>query len=176
MTTNVRATWQFCQGGWDITRNFVPERDADLVRVWDGDSCVMEVSRPKIGKWAITGSDGHIKSSWYDMRFDSPEGALEFLAGKWDQRYAFTDEEWEELTGPTKDQAEAVVARIAEVFGADPKYGPELLEDWDGHRWVVMWEKGPFEWTYGASSKVDVPGVWVEAINHYSVAIHRVDQ
>lgn len=73
----------------------------------------------------------------------------------------------------SRTAAEQVRDLIAARFGADPRYAPTLMEEgWDGHQWVIAWEEGPDEWAYQATYLVEPPaGTFLEAINHYSVAI-----
>src|SRR4051812_7159622 len=49
----------------------------------------------------------------------------------------------------TRRQAEAAARAVAKAYGAEPDYGPKVWDD-DG-RLVILWEEGPFEWTYSAS-------------------------
>lgn len=69
--------------------------------------------------------------------------------------------------------AEQVRDLIAAAFDAEPGYGPTLLEEWfDDRQWTVAWEHRD-DWPYGISDHVTPPrGVWLEAINHYSIAIY----
>lgn len=103
----------------------------------------------------------------------------------------------------TKRQAEAVRKAVAKMFAAEEGYGPKLRDrrDYDGQPgWQIYWEEGPFEWTYrfpdggfdeelyslaeefGTENArrianrpaVTLPaGVYVEAINHWSIALYR---
>jgi hypothetical protein len=104
----------------------------------------------------------------------------------------------------TREQAEAVLHAVRQQYGAwlsDDSAGPELRRDWDGRDWVVLWEEGPYEWSYAALQEHVEPemyelaveagataeqarrtallkearlpdGVWVEAVNHYSLAVY----
>ena len=95
----------------------------------------------------------------------------------------------------TKRDADRVVNAIRKKFHSyivAGYHGPQLFENWDGKRFVIMWEEGPFEWTYQpinhetiddemsslAGCTVKVPAVklpdnvLVEPINHYSVALY----
>lgn len=95
----------------------------------------------------------------------------------------------------TKRDANRVVKAIEKKFSSYIAAGysrPQLFEDWDGKDFVIMWEEGPFEWSYQpindetiddelsslAGYAVKVPAVklpdnvLVEPINHYSVALY----
>jgi len=98
----------------------------------------------------------------------------------------------------TKTQAELVLAAVTRKFSpyVEPGFGPTLLSDFDGRPWTIVWEEGPYEWPfaqldaktvdeeltaeaaeYGAglifSPAVTLPpGVWVEPVNHYSIAVY----
>lgn len=95
----------------------------------------------------------------------------------------------------TKRDANRVLAAIKKKFSsyiAAGYSGPRLFENWDGKRFVISWEEGPFEWTYQpiddetiddelsslAGHAVRMPAVklpdnvLVEPINHYSVALY----
>lgn len=73
----VMFRWQYCQGGSDITGEPYAERDADLVRAWEGaegDFCLLEATWFD-DRWAVTGGDGNW-SPLADQRFADPAGAL----------------------------------------------------------------------------------------------------
>lgn len=99
----------------------------------------------------------------------------------------------------TETQAEAVRAEVARVFHADAIGSPPtLLTDFNGHDFVIVWEEGPYEWTYrfpyggvdeetteiirrefgkpdytARTQPAVLPdGIWTEAINHYSIAVY----
>lgn len=99
-------------------------------------------------------------------------------------------------TKVTATQANKVLEAVKTKFRVyiDAGYSePKLMQDWDGYAWVIMWEEGPFEWTYdpiedraldqemssmvGRAVYLDgvaLPkGIWCEPINHYSLAIYR---
>jgi hypothetical protein len=70
--------WQFCQGGNDITTSFYAEDDADMVRAWEEDFCLVEVTKVD-GSWYVTGGDGN----WTPLdgrRFDHYGDALDAYA------------------------------------------------------------------------------------------------
>lgn len=84
----------------------------------------------------------------------------------------------------TEAQAEQVRLAIANLFGADPVLMEEGWDDVDGR--VIAWEGDPYNWPqyvpYGGTDwesgyefpPIELPGgVWIEAINHYSVAVLR---
>lgn len=55
--TVVKYTTQFCRAGYDISSNFLAEDDADMVRFWEGDFCLLEVTKADTGEWEPTGGD-----------------------------------------------------------------------------------------------------------------------
>lgn len=87
----------------------------------------------------------------------------------------------------TRKDAEKVVAAIKAQRSAwvEEGYGPHLLEDFDDQPFVIVWEEGPYQWTYdfpfggvdeefGTTIK-DVSAMlpdhlYVEAMTSYSVA------
>lgn len=90
----------------------------------------------------------------------------------------------------TRVMAEKVVAAIIEQWGVEPKYNGqiELVEDWDGHDFVIFWEHGPSEWPMivsGGGWVEDMMGgheyepakvprtVWTEPVNGAVLAIYR---
>lgn len=95
----------------------------------------------------------------------------------------------------TRAKAEKALAQIEKQFGVTAAekaagYGPTLMENFEGnydtYRWAIVWEGGPYEWTYGAFEAhtgeygrmegVTRPAkVYAEAINHYALALYRDD-
>jgi hypothetical protein len=57
MSEPIVVTWQYCRNGYDITGDFYAEQDADRLRAWDGDFCLIEVRRTSLG-WEPSGGDG----------------------------------------------------------------------------------------------------------------------
>jgi hypothetical protein len=82
MSSVIPIIWQYCRNGLDITTNFYAEQDADEVRAWDDDFCVLEVRRDGQDptRWRITGSDGRRPDQADDQLFDDPSDALGYLA------------------------------------------------------------------------------------------------
>jgi len=103
---------------------------------------------------------------------------------------------------PSKAQATKVLAAVKAKWAAyeDDGYPPKLLEDFDGRKWTIVWEEGPYQWSYSPIDEVTLdeeltalandfggtgpvytravalpPGVWVEPINHYSVGIYLLE-
>jgi hypothetical protein len=67
------------------------------------------------------------------------------------------------------------LCRHYDVAGSN--YGPKLIQnyesDYNTHEWAIVWE-GPFEWDMELCFKIPVPPtVFVESINHWSVAIYQ---
>jgi len=65
---------QYELSGEDITGDRYAKADADTVRVWDGDVCLVEVSHVRndgpIMVWVINGSDANGEfESWQDALF-----------------------------------------------------------------------------------------------------------
>jgi hypothetical protein len=76
----IMITWQYCQAGNEIIGSLYAADDADMVRAWDDDFCLIEVTRTADGTWEPTGGDGR----WVDLaekRFASPEEALAAYLG-----------------------------------------------------------------------------------------------
>jgi hypothetical protein len=79
----------------------------------------------------------------------------------------------------TEETAQQVYdALVAHYQVQDSKYGPELIHnyesDYNTHEWAIVWE-GPFEWDMELSFNIPLPPkVWVEPINHWSVAIYPI--
>lgn len=59
---------------------------------------------------------------------------------------------------------EQLVTDIAAAFGAEPGYGPLLMEEgFDDRQWTIVWEEGPEEWAYYAGDRVAAPaGTFLE--------------
>ena len=91
----------------------------------------------------------------------------------------------------TRKDVEKVVAAIGRQIPSakDEGYGPLIGED-DRQGWTIIWEEGPFQWTYlfphgGIEEEfgtkledvsADLPaGIWAEAINHYSIGVRGDD-
>ena len=108
----------------------------------------------------------------------------------------------------TREQAEACLAAVKKQFASTIGAGypePKLCEPGDlAESWTIVWEEGPFEWTYrafqggfdeeiytlardaGATEEqatktatddgVPTPaGVWTEAKNHWCLCLHPRD-
>lgn len=98
----------------------------------------------------------------------------------------------------TRAQAVASLESVKKQFNAYIQAGyapPVLMEDFDGKDFVLVWEEGPYEWTYlcpqgGHDEELsaeagmamswdpapDWPeGVWAEPVNHYSLALYPED-
>ena len=118
-------------------------------------------------------------------------------------------------TKATRREAEAVLTALKRSYGWTPAtdadwhdaYGdPELVENWDWgwttvntYRWAIVWEGGPYEWTYlfpgggfdeemynlafefgketarrlATKPGAELPdGVWTEAITSWAIAIY----
>ncbi len=58
-STTIEVSWQYCRDGYDIGGSFYAEDDADTVRAWDGDFCLIEVTRVGDQEWMPTGGDGN---------------------------------------------------------------------------------------------------------------------
>lgn len=74
-------------------------------------------------------------------------------------------------------QGEALARKIAKLFGEDAnaEYGPKVNENWFGpDRLIVGWEGGPFEWTYADLQDLAPKGWYVEAVNHWAVALYPI--
>lgn len=76
--------------------------------------------------------------------------------------------------------ATQVLESIRTKFDVDPesKYGPELIHNYESdyrtHEWAIIWE-GPYDWDMVACFQVPIPdGIFLESINHWSVAIYPV--
>jgi hypothetical protein len=114
-------------------------------------------------------------------------------------------------TRVTKREAERVLAAVKRAFPAyldkGGKYGPKLVKDWDWgwttshvYEWAIIWEEGPYEWTYNfpeggvdeeltaelhtivpdakpiTTKAVELPdGVWTEPITSWAIAIYPKD-
>jgi hypothetical protein len=66
---------QFCQKGYVITGSLYAAEDADQVRFWDGEFCLIEVVKAQDGRWDVTGGDG----DWAEISnqaFDTPDAAM----------------------------------------------------------------------------------------------------
>lgn len=55
--TEVRYTTQFCRGGYEIGGGLYDAEDADEIRYWEGDFCLVELSKLADGTWQPTGGD-----------------------------------------------------------------------------------------------------------------------
>lgn len=94
----------------------------------------------------------------------------------------------------TKAKANAALAAIRKQFGVTAaESGPQLVQDYEPMHggtvdYAIVWEEGPFEWTYGAfwphvdaesgirrEGVVKPAGVYSEAINHYALGLYRDD-
>jgi hypothetical protein len=78
--TALRVHWQYIAAdGWDIGGQLYAAEDAATVRAWEGDICLLEVSRRQDG-WEPTGGD---ITGWTEMndRYPTPQEALSFLLG-----------------------------------------------------------------------------------------------
>jgi hypothetical protein len=76
--------WQYCRDGYDITSQpLYAEQDADEIRAWDGETCLLTVVRDSAG-WRITTSDLRLPDDAHDRHFASPAQALDWFtaAGK----------------------------------------------------------------------------------------------
>src|SRR5262245_48499905 len=74
--------WQFCRGGYDITSQpMYAEQDADEVRAWDGDFCLVAVVRDTDNpqRWRIDSTDGRLPDDANEHLFASPAEALTYL-------------------------------------------------------------------------------------------------
>lgn len=65
---------QYCADGYDISGSHTAELDADEVRVWDDDFCVIAVSRTPNGKWIYAASDFVVETK--DAEYESWQEAL----------------------------------------------------------------------------------------------------
>lgn len=74
------VTWQYCAGDRDITTEFYAEDDADKVRAWDNDFCLIEVTHVNGRGWVPTGGDG----DWTRLADDE-------FASPWDALAAYMD-------------------------------------------------------------------------------------
>jgi hypothetical protein len=92
----------------------------------------------------------------------------------------------------TKTAARKALAAIRAQFDVDVHTGPLLVQDYEsmsGSRcdWALVWEEGPYEWTYGAfeahttESGYRIEGVarparvFAEAVNHFVLGLYRDD-
>lgn len=111
----------------------------------------------------------------------------------------------------TKAEATKTLNAVKRMFKAyiDGNNGPTLIKDWEWgwttinrYDWAIVWEEGPFEWTYrfpgggfdeemfhlarefgddharrlATRPGVELPeGVWTEAITSWATAIHPKD-
>ncbi|MEU4406279.1 hypothetical protein AB0F88_17290 [Streptosporangium sp. NPDC023963] len=73
----------------------------------------------------------------------------------------------------SREEIERLVADIATVFGAQPGYGPHLMEEgFDGRQWTIVWDEGPEEWAYRAGDLVAAPaGTFLEPVSYYVLAV-----
>jgi hypothetical protein len=55
--TEVRYTTQFCREGYEIGGGLYDAEDADLVRYWENDFCLVELTKTDAGAWVPTGGD-----------------------------------------------------------------------------------------------------------------------
>lgn len=60
----VRYTTQFCRGGYEIGGGLYDAEDADLVRYWQDDFCLVELTKTDAGAWEPTGGDS---TGWADL-------------------------------------------------------------------------------------------------------------
>lgn len=80
--------------------------------------------------------------------------------------------------------AEQIVAAYMVKYKWPSEFAPQLLEDFDGRPWTIMWEEGPEDWVFVPLQDDHVfefgftlpgqptpDGVLTEAINHYSLAV-----
>ena len=75
----VKLRWQYCGSGNDISdQPLYAEQDADEIRAWDDDFCMVAMVRDG-KKWRIEGSDRVIDLPDYDLRFDSPQDVMEHV-------------------------------------------------------------------------------------------------
>jgi len=89
----------------------------------------------------------------------------------------------------TKSMAVRTLKAIETSFASwvQEGYGPKLLEDWDGHDFVIVWEEGaPYDWAFlldGGTEEeygfkvpaAKIPStVWTEPINHCVIGLYRV--
>ena len=81
----------------------------------------------------------------------------------------------------TKAKAEKVLSEVKKAYFAK-HYSeldqPKLVKDWSfldcgKVPYAIIWEGGPYQWTYEASEKVQVPGVYVEPYTTWSLAINE---
>lgn len=83
----VTFRWQHCQGECVIDGSMYAELDADMMRAWDGEYVIVEITRTTNDGWQISGSDGFIDLPWYDMDFRTPRDVLDFLGKQWDMEF-----------------------------------------------------------------------------------------
>lgn len=80
---HVEYTVQYCRGDDDITSDFYAAEDADTVRFWEGDFCLIEVTRwssaGSFNVWQPTGGDSAGWTKLAEFAFRSPKDALETL-------------------------------------------------------------------------------------------------
>lgn len=82
--TALRVHWQYIVDDLDIVDRLYAAEDATVVRAWEGDICLLEVSRREDGweptGWEPTGGD---ITGWTEMddRYPTPQEALNFLLG-----------------------------------------------------------------------------------------------
>lgn len=68
--------------------------------------------------------------------------------------------------------AKRVLKAIHEKYPEDAKsHGPEILRDWDGRDFVILWEPGPEGWTYEFFYSDSL--VWSEAVNTCMISLYR---
>src|SRR5262249_28774206 len=85
MSQTEPVDWQFCRDGYDITSQpLYAEQDADEVRAWNGDFCVVAVVRDPAApqQWRINATDGGLPDDARRQTFSSPVDALDYLAAR----------------------------------------------------------------------------------------------
>src|SRR6266498_1159652 len=76
----------------------------------------------------------------------------------------------------TREQAEEVLQRVKATWDMGYEWTrrePKLVEDWDGRKWVIIWEEGPEEWAYW-TSQYNTAHVWTEPVNSAVLAIYSL--
>ncbi|MEH1124797.1 hypothetical protein [Micromonospora sp. CPCC 206061] len=93
MSAPLRLSMQFCKGGYDITNQVYAEMDADEARAWDGDFCVVALTRDDEDPttWRIDRSDGFLPDDAHEERFTRPAAAVAYLAERVPFAYEFAD-------------------------------------------------------------------------------------
>lgn len=68
-------------------------------------------------------------------------------------------------------EVETKFARFIEAGWPKPYLFDGTHEELDEDSWVISWEEGPDDWAMNAWPS-EVPGVFVEPINSFTLAVH----